>query len=248
MSAAIYLRNLTKVFDLPHEKQTSLKAAVLSFRRPTTEKLLALNDISLSIDHGETVAIVGRNGSGKSTLLRVISRVYRQSAGTVEVDGRLSTMLDLGAGIEPELTGRENIFFNGAIMGLSVPELRSKEDRIIEFSELDSFIDAPAKTYSNGMLLRLGFSIAVETDPDILLVDEVIAVGDAAFQEKCYRRIGEYKNAGRTIVFVTHDLVAARAVASRAVWLDKGTVRGDGKVGAVIESYMAATSAHKEEA
>ena len=140
------------------------------------------------------------------------------------------------------LTGRENIFFNGAIMGLTVQELKSKQDRIIDFSELNSFIDAPAKTYSNGMLLRLGFSIAVETDPDILLVDEVLAVGDAAFQEKCYRRIGEFKDAARTIVFVTHDLDAARSVASRAIWLHKGEIRGDGEVGAVIESYLAATA------
>jgi len=243
MSTAIALQNVTKVFDLPHEKQTSFKAAVLSFRRPPTEKFLALNDITLSIDHGETVAIIGRNGSGKSTLLRVISRVYRHTSGTVETDGRLSTMLDLGAGIEPELTGRENIFFNGAIMGLSMAELRSKQDRIIDFSDLNSFIDAPAKTYSNGMLLRLGFSIAVETDPDILLIDEVLAVGDAAFQEKCYRRIEAFKNAGRTIVFVTHDLEAAAAVASRAIWLHKGEVCGDGEVGAVIETYLAATSA-----
>jgi len=246
MSAAISLRDVTKVFDLPHEKQTSLKAAVLSFRRPPIEKLLALDGISISIDHGETVAIIGRNGSGKSTLLRVISRVYRQTAGTIEVDGRLSTMLDLGAGIEPELTGRENIFFNGAIMGLTAAQVKSKLDRIIDFSELNSFIDAPAKTYSNGMLLRLGFSIAVETDPDILLIDEVLAVGDAAFQEKCYRRIEEFKGAGRTIVFVTHDLDAARSVASRAIWLHRGVIRGDGEVAAVIASYLAAT-ARKEE-
>jgi len=246
MSTAILLSGVTKVFDLPHEKQTSIKAAVLSFRKPPVQRLVALDDVSASIEHGESVAVIGRNGSGKSTLLRIIARVYRQTSGTVEVNGRLSTMLDLGAGIEPELTGRENIFFNGAIMGLSMPQIRAKQDRIIEFSELDGFIDAPAKTYSNGMLLRLGFSIAIETDPDILLVDEVIAVGDAAFQQKCYRRINEFKNAGRTIVFVTHDLTAARSVASRAIWLDAGKVRADGEVKSVIDSYLAA-SASKEE-
>ncbi|MGB9619034.1 MAG: ABC transporter ATP-binding protein [Armatimonadota bacterium] len=247
MRTAVLLRGVTKVFDVPHERQTSIKAAILSFRRSPVQKLVALDDISFSIEQGESVAIVGRNGSGKSTLLRIIARVYRQTSGTVEVSGRLSTMLDLGAGIEPELTGRENIFFNGAIMGLSVAELRAKQDRIISFSELDGFIDAPAKTYSNGMLLRLGFSIAVETDPDILLIDEVIAVGDAAFQQKCYRRISQFKETGRTIVFVTHDLEAARTVASRAIWLDEGKLRADGPVESVIDSYLAATSAYKGE-
>ena len=238
MDTAIEVRNITKTFDLSRERETSLKAAILSFRRPPRERLVALNRIDLSIAHGETVAIVGCNGSGKSTLLRIISRVYKATEGSVVVDGRLSTMLDLGAGIEPELTGRENIFFNGAIMGLSSSQVKAKLDRIIEFSELDSFIDAPAKTYSNGMLLRLGFSIAIETDPDILLVDEVLAVGDAAFQEKCYNRIEAFQKDGRTIVFVTHDLEAARAVASRAIWIHKGVVRADGGVGNVIDEYL----------
>ena len=238
MDTAIEVRNITKTFDLSHEQQTSLKAAILSFRRPPREKMTALDRINLSIARGETVAIVGRNGSGKSTLLRIISRVYKPTEGSVVVNGRLSTMLDLGAGIEPELTGRENIFFNGAIMGLSSSQVKSKLDRIIAFSELDSFIDAPARTYSNGMLLRLGFSIAIETDPDTLLVDEALAVGDAAFQEKCYNRIEAFQKGGRTIVFVTHDLEAARAVASRAIWIHKGVVRADDGVGDVIDEYL----------
>ncbi|MCX8053851.1 MAG: ABC transporter ATP-binding protein [Armatimonadetes bacterium] len=245
MSTAIILRGVTKIFDVPHERQTSLKAAILSFRKPPIQKLIGLDDVSLTINQGESVAIIGRNGSGKSTLLRVISRVYRQTEGSVEVNGRLSTMLDLGAGIEPELTGRENIFFNGAVMGLTSAQIKSKLERIIDFSELNDFVDAHAKTYSNGMLLRLGFSIAIETDPDILLVDEVIAVGDAAFQQKCYRRITDFRNSGRTIVFVTHDLDAARLVASRAIWLDRGRVQEDGNVGGVIESYLSTTT--KEE-
>lgn len=237
--AAITISNVTKTFVLPHELQTSLKAAVLSFRRKQPETLLALNDVSLTINQGETVAIIGRNGSGKSTLLRVISKVYKPASGSVEVNGRLSTMLDLGAGMEPELTGRENIFFNGAIMGLTHSQIKAKLEDIINFSELNSFIDAQTKTYSNGMLLRLGFSIAVETDPDILLIDEVLAVGDAAFQDKCYSRIEEFQKSGRTIVFVTHDLESAKRVASRAIWIHKGVVRRDGEAEAVIEEYLA---------
>jgi ABC-type polysaccharide/polyol phosphate transport system ATPase subunit len=240
--AAIRISNITKTFVLPHELQTSLKAAVLSFRRKPPETLLGLDDISLTIEKGETVAIIGRNGSGKSTLLRVISKVYKPASGNVEVDGRLSTMLDLGAGMEPELTGRENIYFNGAIMGLTHSQIKAKMDDIIAFSELDTFIDAQTKTYSNGMLLRLGFSIAVETDPDILLIDEVLAVGDAAFQDKCYSRIEEFQKSGRTIVFVTHDLESAKRVASRAIWISKGVVRRDGEAGTVIREYLESES------
>jgi len=241
---AISLDGITKLFDMTPVRQTSLKAAVLSFRRPPVQKLEALKDITFSVNHGETVAIIGRNGSGKSTLLRIIGRVYVPTSGTVEVDGRMSTMLDLGAGFHPELTGRENIFFNGAIMGLTTAQVKSKLERIVEFSELNSFIDTPVKTYSAGMLMRLGFSIAVETDPDVLLIDEVLAVGDAAFQEKCYDRIDEFKAAERTIVFVTHDLEAAKSVASRTIWIHKGVVQADGDTAETIEAYLATVPGH----
>lgn len=238
MNEAIKLTNLSKRFRMLTEKHVSLKATLLSFRRPPAKDLLALDNVSLTIDHGETVAIIGRNGSGKSTMLRIIGRVYKPSGGTVEVNGRMSTMLDLGAGFHPELTGRENIFFNAATMGLSDLQVKDRLEQIVEFSELEDFIDAPVKTYSAGMLMRLGFAVAVETDPDILLVDEVLAVGDAAFQEKCYRRIDDFKNAGKTIVFVTHDLEAAKLVASRTIWLDKGVVRLDGDTVITIEEYL----------
>ena len=238
MDWAIRLSNVSKSFELLREKHTSLKSALLSFRRPKPQTILGMDNISMSISHGETVAIIGKNGSGKSTLLRLIARVYRPSSGTVETYGRMSTMLALAAGFHPELTGRENIYFNGAIMGLSSAEMASKIDRIIEFSELNDFIDSPVKTYSDGMLMRLGFSVAVETDPDILLIDEVLAVGDAEFQEKCYNRIDAFKNAGRTIVFVTHDLEAARMVASRAVWVSSGKIVADGETAQVIGHYL----------
>lgn len=246
MRPAITLTNVTKTFDVARGKPASLKAAVLSFRRPPVQKLIALDDVNITINHGEAVAIIGRNGSGKSTTLGIIGRIYRPSAGTVEVNGTVATLLDPGAGFHPELTGRENIFFNGAIMGLTTPQVRGKLEKIIEFAELNDYIDAPVKTYSSGMLLRLGFSIAIHIDPDILLIDEAIAVGDAAFQEKCYDHIDSYKKLGRTIVFVTHDLQAARAVASRAIWIDRGKVRCDGDTQATVDAYLASVPGHEQ--
>lgn len=246
MDYAIKLDNVSKTFELVREKSPSLKAALLSFRRRPVQKVLGLNGVTLTVAKGETVAVVGKNGSGKSTLLRVISKVYRPTSGSVEVRGRMSTMLALAAGFHPELTGRENIYFNGAILGLTAADLRDRIDRIIDFSELNDFIDSPVKTYSDGMLMRLGFSIAVETDPDILLIDEVLAVGDAEFQQKCYDRIDAFKRAGRTILFVTHDLDSAAKVASRGIWLSAGQVRADGETAQVIGQYLdSLTHAHE---
>lgn len=245
MGCAIELRGVSKSFELLREKHMSLKSAMLSFRRRRPEQILGLSEINLTIERGETVAVVGKNGSGKSTLLRIIARVYRPSSGSVVTDGRMSTMLALAAGFHPELTGRENIYFNGAIAGLRAADIADKLDSIIDFSELDGFIDSPVKTYSDGMLMRLGFSIAVESDPDILLIDEVLAVGDAGFQEKCYARIETFQRTGRTIVFVTHDLEAAAKVASRAIWIDSGKVAADGETAQVIEQYLNSI-AHQE--
>ena len=238
MDYAINIDSVSKSFELLREKSTSLKSSLLSFKRARPKTVLGLSNITLSIAHGETVAIIGKNGSGKSTLLRIIGRVYQPTKGTVEANGRMSTMLALAAGFHPELTGRENIYFNGAIMGLSAAEMAESIDRIIAFSEISEFIDSPVKTYSDGMLMRLGFSVAVETNPDILLIDEVLAVGDAEFQEKCYDRIDEFKRTGRTIVFVTHDLEAAKKVASRAIWMSSGEVKSDGNTDQVIAEYL----------
>lgn len=245
MKTAIELKNINKFFDLIREKHTSLKATVLSFKRQPIQKLHVLKDISISIKHGETVAIIGRNGSGKSTTLGIIGKIYKPTSGTVEIDGRMCTMLALGSGFHPDLTGRENIFFNGAVMGLTTSQVKEKLDRIIDFSELDDFIDTPIKTYSDGMKMRLGFAIATETDPEILLIDEVLAVGDTAFQDKCYKRIEQFKNAGRTIVFVTHDLEAAKSVASRTIWLNNGEILADGNTQSVVDSYLATVPTHE---
>lgn len=248
MEPVITLSQLNKTFAVVHEKQMSLKAALLSFSRSEPQSMSVLKDLTLSIDKGEAVAVIGRNGSGKSTLLGIIGRVYKPTSGSVDVRGKMFTMLDAGAdaGFHPELTGRENIYFNGAIMGLRTAEIRSRIDRIIEFSELGEFIDAAVKTYSAGMMMRLGFAIAVETDPDVLLIDEALAVGDAGFQRKCYDRINEFKSQGRTIVFVTHDLSAAKSVATRAIWLDQGEVRIDTDPDSAIAAYLASVAAHQE--
>lgn len=245
MSTAIELLNVSKTFDLVTEKHSSIKAAVLSFRRPPRHRLLALHDVTLSIQQGETVAIIGKNGSGKSTLLRIVGRVYKPSSGRVHTVGRMSTMLDPGAGFHPDLTGRENVFFNAAIMGLSAQHIRAKLDSIFAFAELDQFIDAPVKTYSEGMLMRLGFSIAIETEPDILLIDESLGVGDIDFQAKCYERITKFGRSGGTIVFSTHDLPAARAVAPRAVWLQRGEVHFDGETNKAVDAYLDSLPHHE---
>lgn len=248
MEAAISLSQISKTFSVVHEKQVSLKAALLSLRRPKPQRVVVLKDLTIEIKKGETVAVIGRNGSGKSTLLGLIGRVYKPTSGSVTVQGRMFTMLDAGAdaGFHPELTGRENIYFNASIMGLRTSEIASKIDRVIEFSELGEFIDAPVKTYSAGMMMRLGFAIAVETDPDVLLIDEALAVGDAAFQKKCYDRIDEFKSQGRTIVFVTHDLAAAKSVATRAIWIEQGEVRADSDPESAIAAYLDWIGRHAE--
>lgn len=239
MPPAIQLENVSKTFDIVHQKHTSLKSAILSLRRPKPDKVRVLDSVTLAVSPGEALSIIGRNGSGKSTLLGIIGRVYKPTSGTVNVIGRMFTMLDAGAdaGFHPELTGKENVFFYGAIIGLRTQQIRASLKRILEFSELGDFADAPVKTYSAGMMMRLGFAIAVETDPDILLIDEALAVGDGAFQRKCFSRIESLKHSGRTIVFVTHDLEAARSVSTRTVWLDGGRVRADGDPGSVVSDY-----------
>ena len=235
---AIIIRDLYKTFRLSHEKAGSLKAMFLSFRRHNYEDVHALNGISLTINAGETVAIVGKNGSGKSTLLSILSKVYKPTSGEVILNGRVSGLLELGAGFQPELTGIENIYLNGSILGMSRKEIAKRQDEIVSFAEMEHFIDAPLRTYSNGMVMRLGFSIAIQVDPDILLVDEVLAVGDEAFQQKCYDKVREFQRLGKTIIFVSHDLKAIREVATRAIWLDSGEIKADGNEETVLSAYL----------
>jgi ABC-type polysaccharide/polyol phosphate transport system ATPase subunit len=207
----------------------------------------ALKGIDLTVAHGETLAVIGRNGSGKSTMLGIVGRIYKPTSGKVIVQGRVSALLELGAGFHSELTGLENIYLNGAILGIRTRDMKSKVDEIVQFAELEKFIDAPLKTYSKGMVMRLGFSIAVQVEPDVLLVDEVLAVGDEGFQRKCYDKIEEFQKAGKTIVFVSHDLEAVRRVASRVIWLDQGVIRADGPAETVVTEYTSNITSINEE-
>jgi len=249
--AAIEVCHLTKVFRIHH--RGSLKQAASRFikglaKRDHVEAFTAADDLSFTVPHGQTVAVIGRNGSGKSTLLGLLARVYRPTAGTVRLsaaDGgpaRVAPLLELGAGFHHELTGLENIEFYGALLGMTAGQLRARTPEIIEFAELTGKIDTPLYGWNDGAKLRLGFSIAVHTDPHILLVDEVLAVGDEAFQNKCYRLIAELQARGRTILFVSHDLAVVQRVANRILWLEKGRIHMDGDITSVLAEYRAAST------
>lgn len=236
---AIEVENLTKVFHVLHREGSVKSAALKSLLRrfPQRTEFVALRDISFQIPHGQTVGVIGRNGSGKSTLLTLLSRIYRPTSGRITVHGRVATLLELGAGFHPEFTGIENIFLNGVILGMPRAQLEKRLPQIIEFAELEEFIDTPVKHYSSGMITRLGFSVAVHLEPDVLLVDEVLAVGDGAFQEKCYKKIEEFKQQGVTIFFVSHDMNAIRRVCDRVLWIDQHELRADGIPEEVIAQY-----------
>jgi ABC-type polysaccharide/polyol phosphate transport system ATPase subunit len=238
---AIEVDNLTKVFHVLHREGSVKSAAIKRILRrlPHRSAFVALQDISFKIPKGQTVGVVGRNGSGKSTLLTLLSRIYRPTSGTIKVQGRVATLLELGAGFHPEFTGLENIFLNGVILGMPRAELEKRLPQIIEFAGLEEFIDTPVKHYSSGMTARLGFSVATHLEPDVLLVDEVLAVGDAEFQEKCYRKIEEFKRKGVTIFFVSHDMDAMRRVCDRVLWIEDHIIKKDGPALEVIAEYEA---------
>ena len=236
---AIEVENMTKVFRVLH-REPSMKSAAMKWARlqfPRREEFVALKDISFAIPQGQTVGVIGRNGSGKSTLLSLLARIYLPTKGRITVRGRISTLLELGAGFHPEFTGAENVFLNGVIMGLSRAELERRFPAITEFAELHEFMDTQVKFYSTGMISRLGFSVAAHMDADVLLVDEVLAVGDGPFQEKCYRKIEEFKERGVTIFFVSHDMRAITRVSDRVLWFDHHVLRMDGTPDEVVPQY-----------
>lgn len=206
---------------------------------PDGNIIQALDEVNFDINRGEAVGIIGPNGAGKSTILKLISQVTVPDSGKVAASGRIGALIELGAGLHPELTGRENIFLYGAILGMKRKEVESKFDEIVEFSEINSFLDMPIKRYSSGMYARLGFSVAVNMEPDILLIDEVLAVGDEKFQKKCFAKMNLIKNNETTIVFVSHNLEWISSLCTRAIWLERGTVQKDGSPKQVISSYHA---------
>jgi lipopolysaccharide transport system ATP-binding protein len=202
-----------------------------------TEQFIALRDVSFNIEYGESVGLVGRNGAGKSTLLKILSRITRPSRGSVTLYHHVNALLEVGTGFNPELSGRENIFLNGSFLGMKTPEISRKFDEIVAFSEVEQFIDTPVKYYSSGMFVRLAFSVAVHLTPEILLLDEVLSVGDAGFQHKSLAKMKEMLASGATIIFVSHNAQAIRDICKRAIWLEKGAVKMDGPAVSVVEEY-----------
>ena len=231
------LRDVSRRFRVVHDRNATLKETLIRRGRTTYSELWAVRDVNFDVEPGEAVAIVGRNGSGKSTLLKLLAGILPPQRGTVEAGGSVAAMLELGAGFHPDFTGRENIFMNGAIHGLSDKQVRERLDAIIDFAEIEDFIDMPVRTYSSGMQLRLAFAVAAHVEPDILLLDEVLAVGDEAFQRKCLERITDFRRGGGTLIFVSHSPSAVAHVCERAVLLSRGRVVFDGSVPDVLGRY-----------
>jgi ABC-type polysaccharide/polyol phosphate transport system ATPase subunit len=239
---AIRLEGVTQRYRVISERPDTLRELFTRFFRHNTSfhDFDALKEVSFTVRRGEVVGIIGRNGSGKSTTLKIIAGVYRPTAGRVEVNGTVAPLIELGAGFHPELTGRENIILNGLLMGYSKREMEARQESIVEFAGIGDFIDAPIKQYSSGMYLRLAFSVATEVDPDILVVDEILSVGDITFQKKCFERLKSFQAAGKTILLVTHSLADIIRLCDRVVYLDKGQIMFDGPADEAVELYKAA--------
>ena len=235
---AIEVRNVTKSFKVFFDKPSTLKERIVFGDHKNKEIRTVLNDINLTIEKGETVALIGTNGSGKSTLLKMMTKIIYPTKGEIITNGKLTSLLELGAGFHPDFSGRENIYFNASIFGLSKQEIEKRMNQIIEFSELEEFIDNPVRTYSSGQYMRLAFSIAINVDAEILLIDEILAVGDQHFQEKCFAKLRELKAKKKTIVIVSHNLDQVRSLCDRAIWLFNGIVREDGKAEEVVDEYL----------
>ena len=237
-SYAIKVENMTKKFKLFYDKPSTLKERLVFWNHKKSESRTVLKDINIEIKQGETVALIGVNGSGKSTLLKLMTKIIYPSSGRIITNGKLTSLLDLGAGFHPDFTGRENIYFNASIFGLTKSEIEKRINDIIDFSELGEFIDSPVRTYSSGMYMRLAFSVAINVDAEILLIDEILAVGDQHFQDKCFAKLEELKNSDKTIVIVSHSLGSVKKLCNRAIWIYNGEVRKDGKTDDVIEEYL----------
>jgi len=254
MGIAVRVSDLTKLYQrYAHRKQfRTLKSALLKGNligelRPD-ETFTALSGVTFNVWEGSTFAVIGRNGSGKSSLLKVLAGITKPTMGEVEVNGRVSALIELGAGFHPEISGRENVFINGIMLGLSKREISERFDEIVDFAELEEFIDAPVKNYSSGMYMRLGFAVAIHVNPDVLLIDEVLAVGDQEFVHKCLDKISEFRRRGKTIILVTHSLGLVEKLADEAIWLDGGKIQVRGDPKKVVDAYLAQVTSREEEA
>ena len=235
---AIHVENVTKSFKVYYDKPNTLKERLVFWNKKKEDERTVLKNINLKINKGETVALIGTNGSGKSTLLKLMTKIIYPTKGKIKVNGKLTSLLELGAGFHPDFTGRENIFFNASIFGLTRKEISDRLDDIIKFSELEEFIDNPVRTYSSGQYMRLAFSVAINVNADVLLIDEILAVGDQHFQDKCFAKLKELKKSDKTIVIVSHNLDAVKDLCDRAVWIYEVQVRLDDKVNKVVNEYI----------
>ena len=235
---AIEVKNMSKDFKVYYDKPNTLKEKIVFWKNNKSEVRHVLKKINLNIKKGETVALIGTNGSGKSTLLKLMTKIIYPTKGKIITHGKLTSLLELGAGFHPDFTGRENIYFNASIFGLTAKEIDERVDKIIKFSELEEFIDNPVRTYSSGMYMRLAFAVAINVDAEILLIDEILAVGDQHFQDKCFSKLEELKKSDKTIVIVSHSLSAVEKLCDRAIWIYDGEVKMDGKTKEVIKEYL----------
>lgn len=236
--SAIDVNEVTKIYRLYNSPKDRFREAINPFHKKYSEPFYALNQVSFQIEKGETVGIIGTNGSGKSTVLKIITGVIKQTEGNVQVNGKVSALLELGAGFDMEYSGIENIYMNGAVLGFSREEMDVKKEEILAFADIGDFVYQPVKTYSSGMLVRLAFALAINVEPEILIIDEALAVGDAFFQAKCFNKLEEIKKAGTTILFVSHDILSVKKLCSRAIWLEKGNIREIGEAKEVCEKYL----------
>lgn len=238
----ICVKDVYKTFNMYVDRANTVKEKLLFFSRNKKEKREVLKGINLNIKQGEVVALIGTNGSGKSTLLKLMTKILYPNKGEIQINGKLTSLLELGAGFHPDFSGRENIYFNASIFGLTKKQIDEKLDDIIKFSELEKFIDNPVRTYSSGMFMRLAFAVAINVNADILLVDEILSVGDEHFQNKCIQKMLDLKKQGTTMVFVTHSMETAKKLCDRAVWLCDGKIKKDGDVKEVVEEYVSSTN------
>lgn len=234
---AVHVNDVSKKFRLYHERNQSLKSAIMRRKISVHEDFWALRDITFDVPTGSTFGLIGSNGSGKSTLLKCLAKILYPETGTITANGKVAALLEVGSGFHPELSGRENVFLNGSILGMNRKEIQRKFDEIVDFSGVEQFIDQPVKNYSSGMYVRLGFAVAINVDPDILVVDEVLAVGDAEFQQKCFQKFEDFKAAGKTVILVSHSMGSVKSMCDHAAWINKGNLELVGEADPVIAAY-----------